>query len=345
MKTVVLRIDPREPQERLIRQAARYLKEHEAVAFPTETVYGLGANALSVAAVRKIFKAKGRPADNPLIVHIAHKHQLEPLVKSIPPAALKLIKRFWPGPLTIILKRSALVPSEISAGLDTVAVRLPKHKIARKLIEAAGFPLAAPSANLSGRPSPTDASHVLQDLLHKIPCVIDGGPVSVGLESTVIDLTDKIPEILRPGKISVEEIRKTIGRVRLHKVAHSDQEIFSVKSPGMKYRHYAPRAELKILQGKAEAVNRAIESMIRKAGSQKIAVLMTLRNRTFPGAIHFYLGASPEQVAKRLFAALRKMDDLKVDLILIASLPEKGLGLAVMNRLKKAAGYHIIKVR
>lgn len=345
MKTLVFRIDANRPQPRLIRQAAAYLKRDKLVAFPTETVYGLGANALSEKAVRKIFRAKGRPADNPLIVHIAKKKELNLLVKSVPLTANELIRRFWPGPLTIILKKSDVVPSEISAGLDTVAVRFPKNKIAIALIRACGFPIAAPSANLSGKPSPTDASHVLQDLKQRISCVIDGGPAKVGLESTVIDLTEPIPVILRPGKISMEEISKAIGKVKLHPGAGSHKMISSVKSPGMKYRHYAPKASLKILHGEPEAVKNKISKILRHSSSKNIAVLLTDRGRRFPGATNVYIGSSASRIAKNLFRVLRRMDDQNMELILIESLPETGLGLAVMNRLKKAAGFNIIKVR
>jgi L-threonylcarbamoyladenylate synthase len=344
MKTLLLRIDPKKPQPDRIRKGAAFLKKNDLVAFPTETVYGLGANALAPTAIRKIFKAKGRPSDNPLIVHIAKKKELFQLVENVPISALILIKKFWPGPLTIILKRSKAIPREISAGLDTVAVRLPKNKIARSLISAAGFPLAAPSANISGRPSPTAASHVMDDLRGKIACIIDGGTTQVGLESTVVDLTGKIPEILRPGKISLEEIRRTIGEVKLHRAALSDKEVATAKSPGMKYRHYAPRAELRILQGSPAAVRKRIRAIVQKLRSKKIAVLLTERTHFFSGARNVFLGSNSRQVAKKLFGALRKLDEKKIDLILIESLPEKGLGLAVMNRLKKAAGFNIEKV-
>ena len=345
MKTIALRIDTKKPQPRLIRKAALLLQHGELVAFPTETVYGLGANALSSKAIRKIFKAKGRPSDNPLIVHIAEKKQLRELVDHIPPVASKLIKEFWPGPLTIILKKSALIPSEISAGLNTVAVRMPKNQIARALIRSAGFPVAAPSANLSGKPSPTSASHVLQDLKGRVACVIDGGPTHVGLESTVIDLTEPIPTILRPGKISPAAIKKIIGKVRLHPVVNSDKKIIAARSPGMKYRHYAPKAELIILRGNALKVRKKILDIIHSSAVKKTAVLVTSRKHIFPGAASVYIGSSPERIAKNLFSALRRMDDQKIELILIESVSEKGLGLAVMNRLKKAAGFNIVSAR
>lgn len=345
MKTVLLRIHHQKPQEQKIRRASAFLKKDEVVAFPTETVYGLGANALSPKAIKKIFKAKGRPSDNPLIVHIASKKQLYTLVKSVPPDAEKLMRRFWPGPLTMILKKSPNVPPEISAGLNTVAVRLPQNKIARALIRRSGFPLAAPSANLSGKPSPTEASHVLRDLDRRIACILDGGPTRVGLESTVIDLTGKIPTILRPGKISAEEIMRVIGKVRMHRSVRANKKILYAKSPGMKYRHYAPQAELKILHGKPDAVRKKIQTIIRHASSRRIAVFLTGKNRVFPGAVNVYLGPSVQRIAKNLFRELRRMDDLKIQLILIESIPESGIGLAVMNRLKKAAGFDILRVR
>lgn len=345
MKTVILRIDPKVPEPRLIRQAAAYLQQDELVAFPTETVYGLGANALSSKAIRKIFKAKGRPSDNPLIIHIADKKQLNALVKSIPPAAEKLIGKFWPGPLTIVLEKSNAVPREISAGLNTVAIRLPKHKIARELIRRCGFPLAAPSANCSGKPSPTDAAHVIHDLKNRIACVIDGGPTPVGLESTVIDLTRKVPVILRPGKITQNEIRKIIGNVTLHPIVRSNRKIVSARSPGMKYRHYAPKAKLIIIRGNSEAVEKRIRSIVYSSAIKNIAVLVTDRHRFFANVYNVYIGSSPQQISKNLFRVLRHMDDKKMELILIESLPENGLGLAVMNRLKKAAGFNIISAR
>ncbi|KAB2879217.1 threonylcarbamoyl-AMP synthase [bacterium] len=345
MKTVILTIDSKVPEPRLIRQAAAYLQQGELVAFPTETVYGLGANALSSKAIRKIFKAKGRPSDNPLIIHIADKKQLYALAKSVPPSAEKLIRKFWPGPLTIVFKKSDVVPSEISAGLNTVAIRLPKHKIARELIRGCGFPLAAPSANCSGKPSPTDAAHVIHDLNSRIACVIDGGPTLVGLESTVIDLTKKVPVILRPGKITQNEIRKIIGNVTLHPTVRSNRKIVSVTSPGMKYRHYAPKAKLKIIRGNTEAVEKKVRSIVHRSAAKNIAVLVTDRNRIFRNVSNVFIGSSAQQIAKNLFRVLRRMDDKKIELILIESLPEDGFGLAVMNRLKKAAGFNIINAR
>lgn len=345
MKTLILRIDPKKPQPRIIRKAATLLQQGELVAFPTETVYGLGANALSPKAIRKIFKAKGRPSDNPLIVHIADKKQLRQLVDPIPPAASKLIKKLWPGPLTIILKKSPIIPDEICAGLNTVAVRLPDNRVARALIRAAGFPLAAPSANISGKPSPTCASHVSADLEGRISCIIDGGSTHVGLESTVIDLTAASPTILRPGKISPSEIGKVIGNVRLHRVVKSDKKIIAARSPGMKYRHYAPKAELRIFQGDTIKIKSKIQNIIRHSPAKKIAVFVTNRNHRFQGAENVYIGSSSKSIAKNLFRVLREMDDRKIELILIESVSEKGLGLAVMNRLKKAAGFNIVRVR
>ncbi|MBL7994530.1 threonylcarbamoyl-AMP synthase [bacterium] len=345
MKTVILRINPKAPEPRLIRQAAAYLQQDELVAFPTETVYGLGANALSPKAIRKIFKAKRRPSDNPLIIHIADTKQLYALVKLVPPSAEKLIRKFWPGPLTMVLKKSDIVPSEISAGLNTVAVRLPRHQIARSLIRECGFPLAAPSANSSGKPSPTDAAHVVYDLKNRIACVIDGGPTLVGLESTVIDMTRKVPVILRPGKVSQQEIETVIGKVNLHSVVSANKKINSAKSPGMKYRHYAPKAELKIIHGNPKAVEKIIRSIVQHSSAKNIAVLVTDRARFFANVSNVYIGSSAHQIAKNLFRVLRHMDDKKIELILIESLPEDGLGLAVMNRLKKAAGFNIINAR
>ncbi len=283
METLILKIDPNNPDMNKIKLAATVIRNGGLVAFPTETVYGLGANALDDEAVQKIFIAKNRPIDNPVIVHIANIDDLYMLAEKIPEEALKLASRFWPGPLTLLLKKSELVPDITTANLDTVAIRMPNHPIALALIKESEVPIAAPSANLSGRPSPTTAEHVIRDLNGKIDVIIDGGDVTFGVESTVLDLTSEPPYILRPGPVTIEEIKTVIKNVEVHPVAKAEKPIETViaKSPGVKYRHYAPLAEL---------------------------------------------------------------DNEHVDIIIAEGIEPTGIGLAIMNRLRKAAGYRIIRI-
>ena len=323
-------------------EAAQLLKAGEVVAFPTETVYGLGANALSDTAVSKIFAAKGRPADNPLIVHISDVEQLEILIDGIPKTADLLINEFWPGPLTLILKRKPdTVSSLVTAGLDTVAVRMPDHPVALSLINAAGVPVAAPSANKSGKPSPTLAGHVLADLDGKIAGVVDGGPTGVGVESTVIDCTTEIPVILRPGGLPKEEIERVIELVDQDPaLQHSD---LTPKSPGMKYRHYAPSAPLFLADGDKEWIQKLVDK--KRASGLKVGVLAPRESA------HFYKAdavavcgtrADLGTVAQTLYHALRSFDEKKLDIIYAEVYPVQGVGVAVMNRLEKAAAHRKI---
>lgn len=340
MLTRVLKMGLKKPEKAKLQEAAMILKNGGLVAFPTETVYGLGANALNPKAVKKIFQAKGRPADNPLIIHIASMKELKPLVTHIPSSARKLMEKFWPGPLTLLFKKSAIVPKIATGGLSTVAVRMPAHKVACALIKAAKMPIAAPSANLSGTPSPTDASHVLHDFDGKIDMILDGGKTHIGLESTVIDMMTSPPTILRPGKISRGQIEKVIGGIAMH--THTKlqpDEIVKVKSPGMKYRHYAPKAKVILVDGSKSEKKKKINALIThyKKQGKKVAVMTLDKNHGYSADAVKYMGATHASIARRLFSTLRDLDHRSIDIILIETVPEKGLGAAIMNRLRRAA--------
>ncbi len=326
--------------ERKIKVAGRLIIEGKLVAFPTETVYGLGADALNESAVRRIFEAKGRPADNPLIVHIAEFDDLKKLAREIPEEAKLLAERFWPGPLTLVLPKREEVPLVTTGGLDTVAVRMPAHPIALALIRAS-TPVAAPSANVSGKPSPTLAEHVVDDFYGKIEAIIDGGPTPVGVESTVIDLTSGRPMLLRPGGLPLEEIEKVIGPVEVHP-AVKGKAVDLAKAPGMKYRHYSPSVPVIVVEGPRERVREKIGELVEKYRSKgyRVGVMAT---EEFPADEFFHLGETVEEVAKNLFRALRELDRRGVDVIIAEGVDERGLGLAVMNRLRKASGYRIVR--
>ncbi|AMM53412.1 L-threonylcarbamoyladenylate synthase [Pyrococcus kukulkanii] len=328
--------------ERKLKVAARLIREGKLVAFPTETVYGLGADALNERAVKRIFEAKGRPADNPLIVHIADFSQVYELAREVPEEAEMLARKFWPGPLTIVLPKKDVVPKVTTGGLDTVAIRMPAHEIALRLIELSERPIAAPSANISGKPSPTSAEHVIDDFYGKIECIIDGGETKIGVESTVIDLTEWPPVLLRPGGLPLEEIEKVIGEVRIHPAVYG-KRVDLAKAPGMKYRHYAPNAEVIVVEGSREKVEEKIRELIGefKRKGKRVGVIGSGR---YNADEFFFLGNTVEDVARNLFKALRHMDRAGVDVVLAEGVEEKGLGLAVMNRLRKAAGYRIIRV-
>lgn len=326
--------------EKKIKVAARLILEGKLVAFPTETVYGLGADALNERAARRIFEAKGRPADNPLIIHIASIDDLEKVAREVPEKAKLLAERFWPGPLTLVLPKREEVPLVTTGGLDTVAVRMPAHPIALALIRAS-TPLAAPSANISGKPSPTSAEHVIDDFYGKIEGIIDGGETWVGVESTVIDLTEEPPVLLRPGGIPLEDLEKVIGPIRIHP-AVKGKKVDLAKAPGMKYKHYAPNARVIVVEGTPENRRRKIQELVdeyREKG-HRVGVMATFEVE----ADEFYfLGKTLEEVARNLFKALRELDKRGVDVIIAEGVEEKGVGLAVMNRLRKAAGYNIVK--
>ncbi|ANB58003.1 tRNA threonylcarbamoyl adenosine modification protein, Sua5/YciO/YrdC/YwlC family [Anoxybacillus sp. B7M1] len=325
-----------------ISQAAELLRAGEVVAFPTETVYGLGANAASSAAVKKIFQAKGRPIDNPLIVHIADYDQLGQIAVDIPDVAQTLIERLWPGPLTMVLKkRKNAVCEEVTAGLASVAVRMPAHPVALALIRESGLPLAAPSANRSGKPSPTSAMHVLADLNGKIAGIVDGGPTGIGVESTVLDCTTDIPTILRPGGVTKEELEHLIGRVHVDAALLNEKE--KPKAPGMKYTHYAPRAPLTIVEGTSAFLQHLVDE--QRALGKKVGVLTTEeRQLTYRADAVISCGKRSDlyTVARHLYDALRAFDEAEVDMIYSECFPDHGIGTAIMNRLKKAAGYRIL---
>ncbi|MBQ3181907.1 MAG: threonylcarbamoyl-AMP synthase [Clostridia bacterium] len=317
--------------------AAHALKCGKLVAFPTETVYGLGANALDEEAVRSIFKAKGRPQDNPLIVHIAKKEDIKRLVKSVPDTAKKILDTLTPGPITIILEKSDIVPSVVTAGGKTVAVRIPESEIARKLIEKAGVPVAAPSANTSGKPSPTKAEHVIEDLADKLEFIIDGGACRVGLESTVLDLTVTPPAILRPGGVTHEELCALLGEVKGYKKYEDDKT--APKSPGMKYRHYAPSADMTVFCG--ELCREEIKKEINAKKCERIYVL-TAGDFRYENAENINCGKTPEEYSKNLFDALRSADNSGAQVI-FAEFPfsSGGIATALFNRISKSCGGNI----
>jgi len=315
------------------------------VAFPTETVYGLGANGLDAEAVARIFEAKGRPSDNPLILHVARKSDVKPLWKQIPEAARRLMDAFWPGPLTIVYYKSDRVPDAVSAGLDTVAVRMPDHKCALSLIREAGVPVAAPSANRSGKPSPTTAEHVRQDLFGKIDMILDGGPCRVGLESTVISLAGKTPTILRPGGVTREMLEAVIGPVELaSSILSPMKEGETAASPGMKYRHYAPDAQVIVaMERDPRLAARRIGLAYEKRENEGERCIIFASRQTEPfyrGKKYVIIGdrQNPETMCANLFSALRAQSG-KVDVIFSEALPEDDVGLAYMNRLLRAAGF------
>ncbi|MDG7049660.1 MAG: threonylcarbamoyl-AMP synthase [Nitrososphaerota archaeon] len=336
MQTKTLRINPKNPSISQIRQAAKIIKSGGVVAFPTETVYGLGANALNSKSVRKIFAAKGRPSDNPLIVHISDIAEVGILADSIPNTAYDLMERFWPGPLTIVLKKSKIVPKIVTGGLDTVAIRMPKNKIAQGLIREADVPIAAPSANVAGRPSPTTAKHVKEDLSGKISLIIDGGPTKIGIESTVVDLSKKTPMLLRPGSVTLEQLREIVGAVRIHPIIFGKKTKTIHRSPGMKYRHYSPNAKIILVEG-ANA-NQKISQLLRQYKKQGMRVgILSMKKNNAKSDLTRFVGSNPNMIAANLFKSFREFDEKKIDIILAQGISQKGLGLGIMNRLGKAA--------
>ncbi len=308
-----------------IKKATKEIMAGNLVAFPTETVYGLGANALNENAIKKIFIAKGRPQDNPLIMHISKANDIYKYVTNVPKKVEKLINKYWPGPLTIILKKKKIVPNIITAGLNSVAIRIPQNKIALELISKSNCPIAAPSANTSGKPSPTTAKHVYEDLNTKISTIIDGGPCSIGLESTVIDFTTRIPTLLRPGAITKEMIEKIIGKINLSK-----SNAKKIKSPGMKYNHYKPKAEVILI--KTKIVKRFITEI-----SEKNKVLCILNSKTKINIKNKITYKNDKHLGQNLFAWFRDADSKKFNIIIVEATKETKLGVAIMNRLKKAS--------
>jgi L-threonylcarbamoyladenylate synthase len=325
--------------------AAKLLQEGGLVAFPTETVYGLGADATSSEAVSRIFQAKGRPADNPLIVHFADLAQVKEYVKEIPPVAHTLLRKFSPGPLTLVMEHNGKLAPEVTAGLPTVGIRIPNHPVALALLQQCEVPIAAPSANRSGRPSPTEARHVWQDLNGQIHVLLDGGATGIGVESTVVDVTKEVPVVLRPGGISVEELEKVVGEIEVDPGLVKGKK---PRSPGMKYRHYAPKAEMWIVTGAKKAVIARINQLAWEArkNGKKVGVLTTAEHqKKYVGTTTLAIGSrlDPYSVARELYAALRRFDEEEVDVIYAEGFPEEGLFFSVMNRLKKAADGKIIK--
>lgn len=365
MTTIVKKIDAENMTSEDFREAAEILRAGGLVAFPTETVYGLGGDAFDPTASRRIYAAKGRPSDNPLIVHIAGIEELQELCEDIPQAAYALADAFWPGPLTMIMKKKPSIPMETTGGLDTVAIRMPSHPIANRLIREAGLPIAAPSANASGRPSTTKAEHVIEDLSGKIEMIIDGGSSDIGLESTIVDLTVSPALILRPGYITVEMLRGVLPDIEYDRAVlkREKNENIVAKAPGMKYRHYAPKGDLTIFEGTdepvVEAIGRAVSEKLAAGSSvgvlcsTEIEALLKRQDGKNPIAAEDWsriclrvLGSKndEEAIAAGLFDALRSFDEEGIEFIYAEGFSTSNLGQAIMNRLIKAAGYHIVGV-
>ena len=349
MNTEIVKIEEENIDREAIARAGKIIKAGGLVAFPTETVYGIGGDALNASSSEKIYAAKGRPSDNPLIVHIAGMDALSFLVKEIPETAYKLADKFWPGPLTMIFHKSAHVPKRTTGGLDTVAVRMPSHKVAGALIEAAGGYIAAPSANRSGRPSPTVAKYVIEDLDGRVDMIIDGGESVIGLESTIVDLTEEKPVILRPGYITKEMIAAVIGNVDVDRAITDEACSAAPKAPGMKYRHYAPEGSLMIVEGAAQQVEAYINERLKsgRAEGKRTGVIATDET-----AGHYHADSiksvgsrsDKEQIARHLFRILREFDDENIQVIYAESFEQQGVGAAIMNRLLKAAGHQVVSL-
>lgn len=350
MKTEIIRIDENNINAEAIRKAGEIIKQGGLVAFPTETVYGLGGDALNENSSAKIYEAKGRPSDNPLIIHITSLEALKGIVSEIPEEAYLLAGKYWPGPLTMIFNKSDAVPLTTTGGLETVAVRMPSHKTAQALIDAAGGYVAAPSANRSGRPSPTIAKYVIEDLEGRVDMIIDGGEVNIGLESTIIDLTGSRPTILRPGYITEAMLQEAIGKVEVDRTIMDDNSGQAPKAPGMKYRHYAPKGNLTIVEGEPEAVIKYINGRIcdlKKGGIKTGVIAADETAGKYLGGDVKSLGKKEDEeaAAKHLFRILREFDDDEVQVMFAESFPHRGIGQAVMNRLLKAAGHQVIQVQ
>ncbi|MDD2201778.1 MAG: L-threonylcarbamoyladenylate synthase [Firmicutes bacterium] len=367
LATVRIQVDPRGPADTLeeeLGEAARVLRQGGTVAFPTETVYGLGGNALDRRAVARIFVAKGRPQDNPLIVHIAEMEALETIASSVSPEARRLADRFWPGPLTLILPKSDIIPNEVTAGLESVAVRMPSHPVACALIRAAGVPVAAPSANMSGRPSPTAADHVWRDMAGRIDVLVDGGLTDIGVESTVLDMTCRPPVILRPGGVALEAIRELIPETRI--LTGADDVDATPRSPGLRHKHYSPSSELWLVVGEWESQVREIEKRAQAEArrGRRVGLLVSAETAAELRALLALESDVPEnkslkrnivaaevgsrgnlsEVASALFDGMRRLDEANVGIIFAESYDTAGVGLAIMNRLTMAAGGRVVRV-
>lgn len=333
-----------------LREAATVIRNGGLVAFPTETVYGLGANALNEKASKKIYEAKGRPSDNPLIAHVSGFEEIGPLTASVSDMGRRLAEAFWPGPLTLIFPKSSLVPYGTTGGLETVAIRMPSHQAAAVLIRLAGVPVAAPSANTSGRPSPTSAAHVLEDMDGRIDLIVDGGPVGIGVESTIVDVTGDIPILLRPGAVTIEMLKGVAGRVETDPAVLGPVSPDSrPKAPGMKYRHYAPKAALTLVEGEERAVVQAINRLAEEKRGQgyQVGIICTEETKEqYPESLRKVIGfrARQESIAQNLYAVLRVFDSEGAEYIYSEGFSDEHLGQAIMNRLNKAAGYQVLQV-
>ena len=349
METKIFTIDETKELNNQVKEAGKILKNGGLVAFPTETVYGLGGDAKNKDASKAIYAAKGRPSDNPLIVHIPDVSWVDGIVSEIPEAAKKLADAFWPGPMTLIFKKNEVIPLETTGGLDTVAVRLPSHPVARALMEESGVYIAAPSANTSGRPSPTKAKHVAEDLSGKIDAIIDGGEVNIGLESTIIDVTEDIPTILRPGYISLDDVKAVVGEARMDPGIMSKDSNVRPKAPGMRYRHYAPKGNLIVVNGEKEKVCAYINKQVESAGAlhKKVAVLASSETAsTYKNAKVYVIGSlhDEEEIARNLYDVLRQFDEEEMELIFSEAFETPHIGQAIMNRLLKAAGHQVVSL-
>lgn len=350
METKIRIVEENVIKHKDILEAAEIIKKGGLVAFPTETVYGLGANGLNAEAVKKIFKAKGRPSDNPLILHIANFSMLEELALIENEKIKQVTDFFWPGPLTLVLPKKPQVPIVVTAGLDTVAVRMPDHPVALELIKAAQVPIAAPSANLSGKPSPTMAHHVTKDLFGRIDMVLDGGSTGVGLESTVLDMSSEVPMILRPGGVTKEQLEQLLGCVAVDQAIVNAQ--ITPKAPGMKYTHYSPDANVTIIRGELNKVKVRVCEIYQhfQREGKRVALIGTSELVTHEDFQQIQLkvdiGNKDNLVfmAQQLYSILRKCDEENIDEVIVEAVPIEGIGMAVMNRLEKAAGYNILTV-
>jgi len=343
VKTTVLKVNAENPEREKILEAAMIIRAGGLVAFPTETVYGLGANALDPKAVSKIYKVKKRPLDNPIITHVARRRDVYRLAREVPEDAEKLIEAFWPGPLTLLLRKAKGVPRP--GGLDEITVRMPANRIAIALIEASN-PISAPSANLSGRPSPTTAEHVLQDLDGCIEMVLDGGPTGVGVESTILDMTAKPYKILRPGGVTLEDLKGVIEYVEVHPSAGAKAPTDIARSPGMKYRHYAPRASMILVEGRVNDIVEKVRQIVREHGGKGVGIMATEETAgSYDLGIVKVVGSrtEPRTIARNLYKTLRDFDELGVRLIIAEGVEKEGIGLAILNRLRKASGYQVIE--
>ena len=350
METKIKKVDSDQPDERVMEEAGQLITAGELVAFPTETVYGLGGDALRPEAAAKIYAAKGRPSDNPLIVHIADFSDMERVAREVPQQARKLADAFWPGPLTMIVWKSDAVPAATTGGMDTVAVRMPNHPVALELIRKSGCLIAAPSANTSGRPSPTEAQHVAEDLSGRIAMILDGGPVGIGIESTIIDLTEETPMVLRPGYITPKMLSEVLGEeVVMDPGIIAADDTRKPKAPGMKYKHYAPKADMVIVEGDEDAVVDRINELVssKRADGIKSAVIATEETKErYDADVVLCVGRRSDEdaIAQHLYRILRECDELDVGEIYSESFQTPRIGQAIMNRLLKAAGHTVIQV-